>query len=91
MISHEEGLSHCWINQNSKILLGYFEEGQQFSYSYNKTNKALFAFVITGKAACNDLTVMERDAIGIWDTAEVTFEARTLTEIVLIEVVINQK
>ena len=31
VISHEEGLSHCWINQNSKILLGYFEEGQQFN------------------------------------------------------------
>jgi hypothetical protein len=34
---------------------------------------------------------MERDAIGIWDTAEVTFEARALTEIVLIEMVVNQK
>jgi redox-sensitive bicupin YhaK (pirin superfamily) len=27
-VSWEEGQSHCWINQNAKISLGYFEKGQ---------------------------------------------------------------
>src|SRR3954471_8636029 len=42
IISGEEGLEHCWINQNAKLSLGHFEKGNAVTYRYNKTNKCVF-------------------------------------------------
>ncbi|MBD0369091.1 MAG: pirin family protein [Flavisolibacter sp.] len=91
IVSSEEGLEHCWINQNTKMSLGLFDEGQRLSYSFNPVNKCLFVFVMKGTISISDTAVQQRDAIGIWDTNAIDIYATTATEFILIETPVNQK
>ena len=91
IVSHEEGLEHCWINQNAKLSLGYFTKAQQIEYNFNPVNKCLFIFVIEGGVTINDTSLQTRDAIGIWDTASVSISCKGESHFLIIETVINQK
>lgn len=91
IISNEEGLTHCWINQNTILQLGYFETGFQQSYSFNNLNRAVFVFVIDGKMNAGGTDLSEKDAVGIWDTANILLESKAGAEFLIIETVINQK
>ncbi|OON70981.1 pirin family protein [Hymenobacter sp. CRA2] len=89
VVSNEEGQVHCWINQNAKLSLGYFEAGRTVTYALNPTNKCVFVFVIEGEIRIGDDTVPQRDALGLWDTAEFSIESRTESQFLIIEVPIN--
>ena len=91
IISGEEGFAHCWINQNAKLSMGYFDEGQQLSYSFPPENKCLFIFMISGEITVDGQLVKERDGLGLWDTGKVDIASRTESEFIIIETVINQK
>ncbi|SFE63668.1 pirin family protein [Thermoflexibacter ruber] len=91
VVSSEEGFEHCWINQNAKISLGYFEKATHFEYNFNKTNKCVFIFCIEGSFHIANQTLVSRDAIGIWDTAQIEIQASANSELIIIETVINQK
>jgi redox-sensitive bicupin YhaK (pirin superfamily) len=91
IVSNEEGLAHCWINQNSKLSLGYFDQGLSVDYSVNPTNKCLFIFVIEGEILVNESMVHQRDAIGIWDTAMARITAKSEARYLVIETPVNQK
>jgi redox-sensitive bicupin YhaK (pirin superfamily) len=91
VISHEEGLAHCWINQNAKLSLGYFDREEVLEYSFASTNKCLFIFCIEGEARIDDITLAQRDAVGIWNTSSVKITVKANAELLIIETVINQK
>ena len=91
IVSHEEGLSHCWINQNAKLSLGLFTGEQTISYSFNPVNKCLLIFTINGELKIAGQKLKKRDAIGIWDSETVPVEILTDSEFLVIETVINQK
>lgn len=91
IVSSEEGQAHCWINQNAKLSLGYFDAGQQLDYTFNPTNKCLFVFVIEGSIKVNDKPVVKRDALGIWDTGNVQITCPEEAYFLIIETVVNQK
>jgi redox-sensitive bicupin YhaK (pirin superfamily) len=91
IVSHEEGFDHCWINQNAKLSLGYFEKDSKIDYSFPQENKCLFVFVISGGITIGEENVKTRDAIGIWETGKVSIMANDLCEFLIIETVINQK
>ncbi|WP_114789279.1 pirin family protein [Niabella yanshanensis] len=91
IISSEEGLAHCWINQNAKLSLGYFEKGQQINYQFRPENMCLFVFNISGDITVNGQPVPGRDAIGIWDTDKISIDCNEESEFLIIETVINQK
>ena len=92
IISSEEGLEHCWINQNAKLSLGLYDETQTINYSFNPVNKCLFVFVINGSLSINGTNLRNRDAIGIWETGNVDIQTTTAnTEFLLIETPVNQK
>ena len=91
IVSPEEGVQHCWIAQNAKLSLGLFDAGKQVSYSFNPVNKCLFVFCIEGHISINSNDVLQRDAIGIWDTDEITIDCTTDSQFLIIETPINQK
>lgn len=91
IVSSEEGLEHCWINQNTKMSLGLYDEAQTVSYHLNPANKCLFLFVIDGSVTVDGKTVSRRDALGIWDTASPDLQVAAGTEFLLIETPVNQK
>jgi redox-sensitive bicupin YhaK (pirin superfamily) len=87
----EEGPEHCWINQNAKLSLGYFDSPQQLSYSFVPANKCLFIFVIEGTINVAGTALNEREAIGIWETGAVSIRAEAGAHFLIIETPVNQK
>lgn len=91
IVSQEEGFGHCWINQNSKLSLGYFDKSGHISYVFPPENKCLFVFVISGRIAIDGTEVPERDGIGIWDTGAIDITCKEESEFLIIETPVNQK
>jgi redox-sensitive bicupin YhaK (pirin superfamily) len=91
VVSSEEGQEHCWINQNAKLSLGYFDQGRQVNYNFNPVNKCLFIFVMEGNIRIGDEIVNKRDALGIWDTAEISIQCETEAQFLIVEAPVNQK
>jgi redox-sensitive bicupin YhaK (pirin superfamily) len=90
VVSSEEGQEHCWINQNAKLSLGYFDAGEKITYTLNPLNKAVFIFNINGKIIVENTIINERDAIGIWETDKVELICNTESRFIIIEAPINQ-
>lgn len=91
IISGEEGLEHCWINQNAKLSLGYFDKGKELDYNFRQENMCLFIFNISGAISINGQQIETRDALGIWDTDNIHISCTQASEFLIIETVINQK
>ncbi|MCC2547617.1 pirin family protein [Hymenobacter sp. BT175] len=89
VVSNEEGTAHCWINQNARLALGYYEAGQTITYRLNPLNKLVFVFVMEGGLTVNGEQVNRRDSIGLWDTDTVTVECNAESRFLLIEAPIN--
>lgn len=89
IVSYEEGNTHCWINQNAKISLGWFEKGERLTYQMPTENKALFVFVLEGAISLANQTIGRRDALGIWDTATIPMQFEQEASFIVIEVPIN--
>lgn len=88
-VSHESGQDHCWINQQAKILLGYYTKPQQISYPVGLTNKCVYIFSVSGSMVVSGTPLDERDAIGIWNTQDLNIEINDEARFVLIEVPVN--
>lgn len=91
IVSPEEGLEHCWINQNTRLLLGLYDENQTVHHTFSPTNKCLFLFVMEGRIVVSGQEVGRRDAIGVWNTDKIEITIPARTEFILIETPVNQK
>jgi len=91
IVSGEEGMDHCWINQNSKLSLGLFDAGNKINYSLNPTNKCLFLFAIKGSINISEIILPHRNAVGIWETDTIEIDCIDDCEFLIIETPINQK
>jgi quercetin 2,3-dioxygenase len=90
IVSSEEGAEHCWINQNSKLSLGWFEQGQAQQYTFNPTNKCVYLFLLEGSVGVDGEVIDKRDAIGIWETDAFDIKAEQESEFIVIEIPVNQ-
>lgn len=91
IVSSEEGLEHCWINQNARLSLGYFGKGAISEYRFPRVNKCLFIFLIEGSVRIGDQVLGERDGLGVWNTDVVSIHCQEASEFLIIETPINQK
>jgi redox-sensitive bicupin YhaK (pirin superfamily) len=91
IVSHEEGLEHCWINQNAKLSLGQFDTAQELVYTLNPINKCVFIFVIEGKVRVDGTDIHQRDAIGVWETGTIPIHCDAGAHFLIIETPVNQK
>ena len=89
IVSNEEGQAHCWINQNAKLSLGYYERDQALTYKFNPVNKGIFVFNIDGSLLVNAQPLEQRDGLGIWETDEIHITCLTTCKFLIIEVPIN--
>lgn len=91
IVSSEEGLEHCWINQNTKISLGYYDRAEELVYDFRPVNKCLFIFVMEGKIRVDGTDINKRDAIGVWETERVSIHCDAGAQFIIIETPVNQK
>jgi quercetin 2,3-dioxygenase len=91
LVSSDEGLGHCWINQNAKILFGNYQSAQSILHTYVPLNKCVYIFLISGAITIADQSLIMGDALGIWDTDTVKIDIIKPSTFIVIETVINQK
>lgn len=91
IVSSEEGLGHCWINQNAKLSLGHFDSKQEITYPFASANKCVYIFVIDGAIRVDGTDLKQRDAIGVWETDSLAIHCEAGTHFLLIETPVNQK
>jgi redox-sensitive bicupin YhaK (pirin superfamily) len=75
-----------WIHQDAWLSLGNFSTGTETQYTLHKKENGIYAFLIEGSAEINGIKLAKRDALGIWDTNEISVKSNTDAEILLIEV-----
>jgi quercetin 2,3-dioxygenase len=89
IVSNQEGTQHCWINQNAQISLGAFNTQSSYKYTLSQTNKCVFIFNIKGKLNIAGTDILEKDAIGLWETDKIYLHIEPNSEFIVIEVPIN--
>lgn len=75
-----------WINQDAWFSIGRFETAADVDYAIKHSGNGVYAFVIEGNVTVAGQTLGRRDALGIWDTTNVTFSVSEGTELLLIDV-----
>lgn len=86
ILSPSEEDAGVWIHQDAWFHLGEFDQGQQVSYSLNKSGNGLYAFIINGEVEIEDEKLEKRDGMGIWDTDEVSLSFTGKSKVLLMEV-----
>ncbi|MFC4210155.1 pirin family protein [Pedobacter lithocola] len=66
---------NVWIHQDAWFSLGKFDEAFETEYKIKKAGNGVYAFVISGEVIIDGQTLSKRDAIGIWDTENISFKA----------------
>lgn len=77
-----------YIHQNAEIKLGNFDKDQSFEYKIRNGN-GIYVFIIDGSLNVADEELFKRDAIGIFDAENISFEVKENSNFIIIEVPMN--
>ena len=80
-----------WIHQNAWFSMSSLEAGKSLTYTLNDPeNNGVYAFLMDGEATMNGQILEKRDGFGVWDTSELEITANSNTELLLMEVPMNE-
>lgn len=82
-VKEEGGL---WINQDARFAMSRLPPGGEIVFPLTFKGSGLYLFVIEGSALVEDRELGPRDAIGIWETDNVTIRSVSGAELLAIEV-----
>ncbi len=74
------------IHQNAYLSMGTFDAGQRIPYTLQHPGNGIFIQNISGEIACNQQTLKQRDAMGVWDTDNVELMVNQAAKVLIIEV-----
>ena len=75
-----------WIHQDAWFHLGDFEERTYIDYVLKKDGNGIYVFIIEGAIIVTDEKLRKRDAIGVWNTNKISFEAQNKSRVLIVEV-----
>ncbi len=78
-----------WIYQDAYFHMGKFDAISQVQYKLKDKHNGIFLMVIDGDIKTNGQQLLTRDAIGIWDTDEITIHINKKSQLLLMEVPMN--
>jgi redox-sensitive bicupin YhaK (pirin superfamily) len=64
-----------WIHQEAWFHLGAFENGFSTEYHLKKSGNGIYAFVLKGDLTIGNITLNQRDGLGIWETDSISILA----------------
>jgi hypothetical protein len=73
------------IHQQAYIHIGNFEQDLKMNHTIT-LGKGSYIFLLDGEIEVNGETLAKRDALGVWDTEEITIKALKNSEILVIDV-----
>jgi len=86
VVSPDGGGGGVKINQDAWFYLANLEAGDSVTHQLHNPSHGVYAFVIEGEVELNGQALQKRDGFGIWDTATADIQAKTNTQILLMEV-----
>jgi redox-sensitive bicupin YhaK (pirin superfamily) len=86
VVSPDSDDAGTWIHQDAWIHLSQIEAGTHLTYELKKSGNGVYILNIDGTYEIAELTLNNRDAIGIWETESVTIHANKSGRLLLIEV-----
>lgn len=76
-----------WIHQDAWFHIGTFNEGIETVYPIKKEGNGIYAFVLEGSFDINGQRLEKRDALGTWETLELSIRSLDLnSRLLLIDV-----
>ncbi len=76
-----------WIHQDAWFHIGTFDEGIETVYPIKKEGNGIYAFILEGSFDINGQRLEKRDALGIWETLELSIRSLDLnSRLLLIDV-----
>ncbi len=86
IVSPDKDDAGVWIHQNAWFHLADFDKGTKTNYSFKSKDNGLYVFVLKGDLKINNELLNTRDGFGIWNTSEISLEASSDAEFLLMEV-----
>lgn len=86
LVSPEGKADEMWIHQNAWFHWANFEKGKSNTYTMKSPGNGLYVFILEGEVKVGDIVLSKRDGMGIEDINEVSFEASTDAEFLIMEV-----
>lgn len=79
------------LQQNAWFKIAKFDSGKEFTITVeDPENNGIYLFLLNGSIEVDGNQLETRDAIGIWDTENVTIKTNDKSEFLVIEVPMNQ-
>ena len=75
-----------WINQDAEFSLGNLTAGSSLTYNLKFSGNGVYAFLIHGKLKLNETVLNKRDAVGLFDETNISFDILQDSTLLLIEV-----
>jgi len=85
----DQSENSLFINQQAYLHLGDFDTGREIEYDLKNGDHGVYIFLIEGKANVADMSLNERDAVGVWNTNKINLEFKKPSKVLLIEVPMN--
>jgi redox-sensitive bicupin YhaK (pirin superfamily) len=82
----DDAAHHLKIHQDVRISRMDLDKGNTFNYKLKSPNHGVYLMLINGELGINELELKRRDAIGLWQGEQFSFEAKESSEILFIEV-----
>ncbi len=89
IVNNEENDSSLFIHQKAVLSLSKPSAGKKLSYSMHYPGNGMYVFMIEGKADVEGTLLMQRDALGLWDTDSISLQAKENSFILFLEVPMN--
>ena len=78
-----------WIHQDAWFHLLKTDKVVKDTYQMKKTGNGVYIFIIEGEVSIENELLNKRDAIGVWETEQVTLSAKANSSLLFIEVPMN--
>jgi len=75
-----------WINQDAVFSMADLEVGKTLAYKQKFAGNGVYFFLIEGSVTINGKQLEKRDALGIWDTEDISVVAGSEAKILAIEI-----
>ena len=81
-----------WIHQDAWFNMTNLIKGKELTYPLNNPeSNGVYVFVLNGDVTVNEQALNSRDGFGVWNTSQLNIKADSTTELLLMEVPMNNK